>query len=398
MVGVEQWAEIRRLYFVKRLSIKEIARRTGRDRNTVRRALRSERPPRYSRPPRAVEARPLQGGDPPAAGRGAAAAGQADPRAACWARLRGRQDDPRRLSARGAAAVSAAAAHLSAHLVSAGGAVPVRPLGAEPGDPGWQRPDAARLRRRRLPALLARRRRRARVLEGGARPPVRDRRAASPGSAALPETLVWDREGALHAGGGRPTEPFAAFCGELRVGWRFLEPRDPQSKGVVERLQGYLETSFEPGRAFRQRARLPGAARPLVLRAGQPALPPHAALPPDRPAGRGADRDAAAPRADARRRPPPGHAHRRPTRTCASTATTTRSTRAWSDAGSSCASRNGSSSPPASTRASSPADTAARLPATARSPRSSTPGRCASCAAPRPSQRSRHGPSPATTR
>jgi hypothetical protein len=64
---------------------------------------------------------------------------------------------------------------------------------------------------------------------------------------ALPETLVWDREGALHAGEGRPTEPFAAFCGELGVGWRFLEARDPQSKGVVERLQGYAETSF--GRA-----------------------------------------------------------------------------------------------------------------------------------------------------
>jgi hypothetical protein len=67
---------------------------------------------------------------------------------------------------------------------------------------------------------------------------------------ALPETLVWDREGALHAGGGRPTEVYAAFCGELGVGWRFLEARDPQSKGVVERLQGYAETSFEPGRSF----------------------------------------------------------------------------------------------------------------------------------------------------
>ena len=40
MVGVEQWAEIRRLYFVKRLSIKEIVRRTGHGRNTIRRALR----------------------------------------------------------------------------------------------------------------------------------------------------------------------------------------------------------------------------------------------------------------------------------------------------------------------------------------------------------------------
>jgi hypothetical protein len=67
---------------------------------------------------------------------------------------------------------------------------------------------------------------------------------------ALPETLVWDREGALHAGGGRPTDVYAAFCGELGVGWRFLEARDPQSKGVVERLQGYAETSFEPGRSF----------------------------------------------------------------------------------------------------------------------------------------------------
>ena len=66
----------------------------------------------------------------------------------------------------------------------------------------------------------------------------------------LPETLVIDREGALHAGAGRPTDAFAAFCGQLRVGWRFCEPGDPQAKGVVERLQGYIETSFEPGRAF----------------------------------------------------------------------------------------------------------------------------------------------------
>jgi len=66
----------------------------------------------------------------------------------------------------------------------------------------------------------------------------------------LPETLVIDREGALHAGGGRPTDAFAAFCGQLKVGWHFCEPADPQAKGLVERLQGYVETSFEPGRAF----------------------------------------------------------------------------------------------------------------------------------------------------
>src|SRR2546430_11331038 len=52
VVGVEQWAEFRRLYFVKRLSIKEIVRRTGHGRNTIRRALRSAEAPRYRRPPR----------------------------------------------------------------------------------------------------------------------------------------------------------------------------------------------------------------------------------------------------------------------------------------------------------------------------------------------------------
>ncbi|MGI8904226.1 MAG: Mu transposase domain-containing protein [Solirubrobacteraceae bacterium] len=67
---------------------------------------------------------------------------------------------------------------------------------------------------------------------------------------ALPERLVVDREGCLHAGGGRPTEEFAGFCGQLSVGWRILDPRDCQAKGMVERLQGFMETSFEPGRSF----------------------------------------------------------------------------------------------------------------------------------------------------
>jgi hypothetical protein len=67
---------------------------------------------------------------------------------------------------------------------------------------------------------------------------------------ALPELMVWDREGCLHAGGGRPTEVYAAFCGQLPVDWYFCEAKDPQAKGGVERLQGYFETNFEPGRRF----------------------------------------------------------------------------------------------------------------------------------------------------
>jgi transposase len=67
---------------------------------------------------------------------------------------------------------------------------------------------------------------------------------------ALAQTLVWDRQSGLHAGGGRPTVEFAAFCGQLRVDWYFCERGDPQAKGCVERLQDFMERSFEPGRVF----------------------------------------------------------------------------------------------------------------------------------------------------
>jgi hypothetical protein len=67
---------------------------------------------------------------------------------------------------------------------------------------------------------------------------------------AVPRTLVWDREGAMHAGNGRPSVELAGFCGQLRCDWQILDPGDCQAKGVVERLQGYAETNFERGRSF----------------------------------------------------------------------------------------------------------------------------------------------------
>jgi len=60
VVSVEQWAEIRRMYFAKRLSIKEIVRCTGHGRNTIRRALRSDEVPRYRRPPRPSKLDPFR--------------------------------------------------------------------------------------------------------------------------------------------------------------------------------------------------------------------------------------------------------------------------------------------------------------------------------------------------
>lgn len=49
---MEDWAEIRRLHRAEGVPIKEIARRLGVARNTVRAALSSDRPPKYERAPR----------------------------------------------------------------------------------------------------------------------------------------------------------------------------------------------------------------------------------------------------------------------------------------------------------------------------------------------------------
>src|SRR5947209_15907045 len=66
---------------------------------------------------------------------------------------------------------------------------------------------------------------------------------------ALPGKLVWDREGAV-APRGRPTEEFLAFCGELSLGWIILDPGDCQAKGALERSHRFLHGNFEAGRRF----------------------------------------------------------------------------------------------------------------------------------------------------
>jgi transposase len=249
MVGVERWAEIRRAHFVEGVGIRALARRTGLDRKTIRRALRADGPPRYERGP---------------------VASKLDPHKEEIHRLL--RADPR-LPATRIRELLAEAGYQGGRTILDVYLREVRPLFAppprtfqrtlyrpgeicqfdlwEPSRPipvghgqerrGWVVVACLGYSRAGAGALIFSKQAHD-ILWGVARCLWR--------LGALPKTLVWDREGALHAGDGRPTDIFAAFCGRLRVGWHLCEAADPQAKGVVERLQEYLETNFEPGRSF----------------------------------------------------------------------------------------------------------------------------------------------------
>ena len=70
---------------------------------------------------------------------------------------------------------------------------------------------------------------------------------------AVPRTLVWDGEGAVgkyRRGGPVLTAGTHAFRGVLGARVVICKPADPEAKGLLERVHGYLETSFLPGRSF----------------------------------------------------------------------------------------------------------------------------------------------------
>jgi transposase len=69
----------------------------------------------------------------------------------------------------------------------------------------------------------------------------------------VPRALVWDGEGAIgrwRAGKPELTAECQAFRGTLGTRVIVCRPADPEAKGLVERANGYLETSFLPGRRF----------------------------------------------------------------------------------------------------------------------------------------------------
>ena len=65
----------------------------------------------------------------------------------------------------------------------------------------------------------------------------------------VPRRLIWDNEPGIGRGG-RLAAGVNAFLGTLATRIVQLPPYDPESKGIVERRNGFFETSFMPGRAF----------------------------------------------------------------------------------------------------------------------------------------------------
>jgi hypothetical protein len=76
VLGVERWAQLRREHFVRGVPIKELVRRTGLARNTIRVALRSSEPPGFQVPERPSNLEPFQDEIPPAAEGRSEAAGR----------------------------------------------------------------------------------------------------------------------------------------------------------------------------------------------------------------------------------------------------------------------------------------------------------------------------------
>jgi transposase len=248
VVEVEQWAELRRLHFAEGVSIRELRRRTGLGRNTIRRALRREEPPRYTRRPGTSKLDPfkeeinhLLRSEPRLPGvrvvELVTELGYAGSKTLVYDHLR--EVRPlfaptrtfQRTAYRRGELLQFDLLHLAREV----------PVGHGQTRKSYLVVAALGYSRAGAGALIFSREA-VDILAGLWRCIER--------LGALPRTLVIDREGALHGGRGRPTEPFAAFCGQLGVGWHFCEPADPQAKGIVERLQGYMRTSFEPGRRF----------------------------------------------------------------------------------------------------------------------------------------------------
>lgn len=248
MINVDDWAEIRRLYFAEHLGIKTISRQLGVARNTVRTAVRGSAPPNYERKARgsvvdAVETKicellrdcPTMPATVIAERIG-------------WehgitilrdrvAELRPlfRPPDPCQRTF-----------YSPGELVQFDlwqPATPI-PLGFDQFEKLWVVTSVSGFSRF-MAAWMVPTRAAHDVLSGML--------ACFEQIGAIPRTAVWDGEGCIgqwRRGKEALTEEYQRFRGTLGMGARLCKPNDPEAKGMNERANGYYETSFLPGRSF----------------------------------------------------------------------------------------------------------------------------------------------------
>lgn len=65
---------------------------------------------------------------------------------------------------------------------------------------------------------------------------------------AVPARLLGDNETGI--GRGKLAEASSAFVGVVGTEIKLLSPRDPESKGMAERMNGFIRRGFMPGRDF----------------------------------------------------------------------------------------------------------------------------------------------------
>jgi transposase len=252
VLSVEDWAEIRRLYRAEGMPIKQVARVMGCSKNTVKRALAAAGPPRYQR---RVGSRSIVDGVEPRI-RELLQAWPTMPATVIaerigWTRSltvlkdRVRELRPVYLPPDPASRTTYQAGEVAqCDLWFPDITLPV----------GFGQTRTAS----RLPVLV--------MVTGYARwlaARLLPSRAAEDlfagwwqllqGLGAVPRVLVWDGEGAVGQRRRRQTvltEAAHAFRGVLGAKILICTPADPEAKGLVERANGYLETSFLPGRVF----------------------------------------------------------------------------------------------------------------------------------------------------
>jgi transposase len=246
VITVEDWAEIRRLYRSEKLSQAAIARQLALSRNTVANALRAEAPPRYERAPVTTSA---------------------------WALV-----EPAVRALLGqfptmpATVIAQRVGWTGGHSWFAENVARIRPeyAPADPCDrlvhlpgeqvqcdlwfPGQLVPDHAGVLRsfpvlvmvaaysRFIAAVMIPSRVTGDLLAGMWQ-------LIADGIGGVPRTLLWDNESGVGQRG-RLAEGVAGFCGVLGTRLIQARPYDPETKGLVERANGYLGSSFLPGRTF----------------------------------------------------------------------------------------------------------------------------------------------------